>query len=61
MELNDDSSFGPFGFNVAKETRELDENINECKSCSQRAGRADHNDPSVTLPGKVSAWLSLKV
>jgi len=30
MKLDDDGGFGPFGFNMAKETRELDENIDEC-------------------------------
>jgi hypothetical protein len=61
VKLDNNGGFGPFGFDVTKETRELDQNINERESRNQRCGRADHDDPSVTLPGKDLAWLSLKV
>jgi hypothetical protein len=36
MELDDDGGFSPFGFDVTEETRELDENVDERNSCSQR-------------------------
>lgn len=55
MKLNNNGGFRPFGSDMAKETRELDENMNERKGRSQRRGRADHDDPSVTLPRNDSA------
>ena len=39
------------GSDMPKETRELDEDVNEGENHNQRRGRADHDDPSVTLPG----------
>ena len=44
----------PLRIRCAEGTRELDENVNEGKSGSQRRGRADHDDPSVTLPANSS-------
>jgi len=32
MKLDDNAGFGPFGFYVTKEPRELDENVNKGKS-----------------------------
>ena len=49
MELNDNGGFRPFGSDMPKETGELDENVNEGKSRSQRRGRADHDNLSITL------------
>jgi hypothetical protein len=60
VKLNNNGGFGPFGSDMTKETRELDENMNERKSRSQRRGRADHDDPSITLPGNDSAWFPPK-
>lgn len=38
MKLDDDGGFGPFRFDMTKETGELDENIDECNSRSERPG-----------------------
>ena len=56
MKLNDNGGFRPFrsDADVPKETRDLDENVNEGKSHGQQRGRADHDDPSVILPGNSS-------
>ena len=60
MKLDDNGGFGSFGFDVAKETGELDENMNERKGYNKRPGRADDNYPSVTLSGNDSACFSLR-
>lgn len=36
MKLNDDCGLGPFGFDMAKETGELYENVDECDGRDQR-------------------------
>ena len=39
VKLDDNGGFGPFGFDVARETGELDENMIERKSCRKRPAR----------------------
>ena len=51
MKLDDNGGFGPFGFDVAKETGELDENMNERKGYNKRPGRTDNNYPGTIQPG----------
>jgi hypothetical protein len=36
MKLEDNGGFGSFGFDVAKETGEFGENVDERNSCSER-------------------------
>ena len=38
MKLDDNGGFGPFGFDMTKETRELDENVDERNGRSERPG-----------------------
>jgi len=38
VKLDDDGGFGPLRFDMMKEVREFDENINECDGRSERPG-----------------------